>query len=319
MLFRASLALYALLTLALLALVVIARAAPPLPPVIYGRDGGLYTLSLTCDGLLTACGSRDRLLLEGMHSIYPVTSWSPDGSTIAARLADTRWALYDARCLLAGGSCPPDYLPGDTPDLRLAWGPDGSVAAYILSNNLIVQTRGCWHMTGGCMTWEVPLYAIGQPGWSANGRWLVFVKMPDLYRMDINCLSSVPTVETYDNACGRTLRLLPTPPGIEFWPNVSADGERVVYFDQTRYGEGTNIYLLDVQTGETRRLTHRRGDAALPAWSQDERYIVYTAQVDNDLDLELLDLARGASVRLTRTPGRDMYPSWGVPESELGE
>lgn len=307
MVFRVVLLLSALLTLALLAVVATARAAPPLPPVIYGRDGGLYHLTLTCDGLLSSCSARDRLLLTGLHDIYPVTSWSPDGSTIAVRLHDARWALYDARCLLENESCTPDYLPSDTPDLRLAWGPDGSVAAYIMGGSLRVQTRGCWEETAGCMTWSIPSLYFGQPGWSANGNWLVLVKMPDLYRLDINCL----TRDESGEACARSLSLLPTPPGIEFWPNVSADGARVIYFDQPQYG-GTNVYLLDIATGQTRQLTYRRGDATLPAWSPDERYIVYTAQVGNDLDLELLDLARGSAVRLTRQPGRDMYPSWGV-------
>jgi hypothetical protein len=314
MIFRVAFILSGLLVVVLLAVVLLARVVSPLPPVIYGRDSGLYHLLLTCDSLLTSCGARDRLLLEGLHEVYPVTSWSPDGSIIAVRLLDARWALYDARCLISGGSCSPDYLSSNTPDLRLAWGPDGSLAAYIMGGSLTVQTRGCWEDAGGCMTWNIPAFYLGQPGWSANGHWLVLVRMPDLYRLDINCLSRAEVTD----ACNRALSRLPTPPGIEFWPNVSADGSRVVYFDQPSYG-GTNVFLLDVATGETRQLTHRPGDAALPAWSPDERYIVYTAQVGNDLDLELLDLARGSTVRLTRQPGRDMYPSWGVPEAELGD
>ena len=91
-----------------------------------------------------------------------------------------------------------------------------------------------------------------------------------------------------------------------FSPTVSPDGRQVAY--STEAG-GVGIHLLDVATGETRRLTNEN-PSFMPVWSPDGRQIVFSSGREGaqDRDLYLVDVDGGSSGRLLHSSSEALYP-----------
>lgn len=87
------------------------------------------------------------------------------------------------------------------------------------------------------------------------------------------------------------------PPQLLYVSNVDGDND---------------IYLIDIDTGETTNLTNNDYDDVMPAWSPDGRQIVFSSiGVDNDnLDLYVMN-ADGTDLRqLTDMEGRETLARW---------
>ena len=92
-------------------------------------------------------------------------------------------------------------------------------------------------------------------------------------------------------------------PAADDWPRFSPDGRRLAYFSDAK---GTNdIYVLDLQTKESRMVAASAKDDAFPAWSPDGRKLVYTSNRGENKDLWVLDLETGVETQLTKDPKDD--------------
>lgn len=92
-------------------------------------------------------------------------------------------------------------------------------------------------------------------------------------------------------------------------PAVSPDG-RFVAFASTRLG-GWDLYLLDLQTGETRPLTQTTAFEGHPTWSPDGMWIAYESYSGDDLDIWILRVdGSEAAIQLTNAPSMDASPAW---------
>jgi Tol biopolymer transport system component len=71
-----------------------------------------------------------------------------------------------------------------------------------------------------------------------------------------------------------------------------------------------DIYLLDVGTGRTHRLTRDKGGDNAPAWSPDGQKIAFSGTRDGNTDIYVMSAAGGDPTRLTTTGDWDDEPAW---------
>lgn len=106
---------------------------------------------------------------------------------------------------------------------------------------------------------------------------------------------------------GRFTRLTNTPTASEGCPSWSPDGRKIVYVsDESRR---QHLYVVDVQTKATKRLTSKGRDNVEPDWGKDGRIAYITKRGGSQI--AVMDPAEGeASVRLVTDPGNWEHPSW---------
>jgi TolB protein len=170
------------------------------------------------------------------------------------------------------------YLRGGIQDLFLASRGDGP-AGRILRNTLpgAPKYRGVFRPDGS----ELAIVA------SIDGA-------ADLFRVGAN---------------GRTLvRLTDNAPVIDIAPSWSPDGERIT-FASDRSG-APQIYVMDNDGRNTRRLTYTSSYSATPAWSPDGKWIAYGVRTQGQFDLYLTDPMGEVSIPLVVHRGNDQSPSW---------
>ncbi|MFH1523416.1 MAG: LpqB family beta-propeller domain-containing protein, partial [Chloroflexota bacterium] len=94
-------------------------------------------------------------------------------------------------------------------------------------------------------------------------------------------------------------------------PALSPDGKRVA-FASNRSGYW-DLYTLDLQTGETVRLTDTPEYDGAPSWSlPDGAFIAYESYADGNLDIFIRSVTDPAQdlTRLTQDPATDSSPAW---------
>jgi Tol biopolymer transport system component len=71
-----------------------------------------------------------------------------------------------------------------------------------------------------------------------------------------------------------------------------------------------DIYVLDVATGRTHRLTRDKGEDNAPAWSPDGQKIAFSGTRDVNVDIYVMSAAGGEPTRLTTSGDWDDEPAW---------
>jgi Tol biopolymer transport system component len=155
------------------------------------------------------------------------------------------------------------------------WSPDGAQIIYLYSKNgqmealdaLDVRTRA----TRRLIPWtDMPR----DPDWSPDGTQLVFAA-PDRPR------TSSWDVFVMDSGGGPWTNLTRLLDAEEEQPAWSPDGREIVYVRTTWIQPGDQIdrslFVLDIATGVTRRLTEPPFRAEWPAWSPDGEQIAFSA------------------------------------------
>lgn len=104
-----------------------------------------------------------------------------------------------------------------------------------------------------------PRASFAEPAISPNSSEIAFVSGGDIW--------SVPVA-------GGTAHLLVSHPATESRPMYAPDGSRLAFMS-TRAGSA-DIWILNLATGETTRLTHDDGTEQLDGWSRDGRWIYFS-------------------------------------------
>jgi Tol biopolymer transport system component len=207
----------------------------------------------------------------------------------------------------------------------------------------LAMTAAAGVAVGGFFVWQyvasLPATRQGAPAWSPDSRRIVYFAERDNGKADLFVMDA-------DGAAARPL--LETPDADEGAPAMSPDGTRVA-FDSDRDGN-FELYVMDADASNVRRLTSHPGRDLAPAWSPDGSRIAFMSdragqgfdvhwmrpdgsgverltttgsswfpQFSPDgrflamhvhRDVHLLDLATRALRRLTVDPQNGMYPSW---------
>jgi TolB protein len=92
-------------------------------------------------------------------------------------------------------------------------------------------------------------------------------------------------------------------------PAIEPSGNHIA-FASNRDGNW-DLYLLEIETGETRRLTATMGYEGHPSWSPDGQWIAYEAYYDGNFDIWLMSVTGVAEpIRLTSHDAADLTPVW---------
>lgn len=92
-------------------------------------------------------------------------------------------------------------------------------------------------------------------------------------------------------------------------PRWSPDGKQVLY--QTVSADGISLWILDVATKTSRRVSAPALHNQLASWHPDGTRIVYASGRNNDgFDIWETDLPTGLSWRISNHPGDELEPAW---------
>lgn len=97
---------------------------------------------------------------------------------------------------------------------------------------------------------------------------------------------------------------LPAPTAAQVFLNInpawSPDGRRIVF--ESRRGGDADLWILDLDSGGSRRVTQMPGEETHPSWSPDGNRIVFDALEDSTWNLWILDLRTEETEPLTHGP-----------------
>jgi dipeptidyl aminopeptidase/acylaminoacyl peptidase len=240
-------------------------------------------------------GGRHRFLLDGGGA-----RWSPDGTRIAyVADGEPRGAQIFVRWMDAEGAVSQVTRVAHTPT-DLAWSPDGRRIAF----RMTVPMKEQWKVEGlpapppGAKWTEAPYvverlsYRRDRVGFTDQGFQQIFVVSAD----------------------GGTPRQLTSGPYAHGAPEWTPDGRALVFAglrleDADWEWRESEIYRLDVTSGEVTQLTRRKGPDTQPAVSPDGRLIAYTGydwttDTWRDSDLYVMNADGSNPRRLTGTLDR---------------
>lgn len=109
-----------------------------------------------------------------------------------------------------------------------------------------------------------------------------------------------------DLATGVGRRL--TDDGLSWQSAISHDGRRLA-FSSRRDGD-LEIYVMDLDTGETTQVTDNAVDDDAPSWDPDGERIAFHSFRDGNWEIYAVELDSGETARLTNDPAVDAYPAW---------
>jgi TolB protein len=139
-------------------------------------------------------------------------------------------------------------------------------------------------------------YLIEAPGWTPDGKELVFNSNGGIYRYDI-ATGKIQKVDTqYCNACNND-------------HVVSSDGKWVGVSHHAAEDHQSRVYIVPLEGGVPRLLTPL-APSYLHGWSPDGRTLAYCAQRNGEFDIYTIDANGGVEKQLTDAPGLNDGPEY---------
>lgn len=185
-----------------------------------------------------------------------------------------------------------DSSPAEGPDGRIAFvsDRDGNRELYLMNSDGSGPRR---------LTFND--HYDDAPAWSPDGTRIAFSSIPE-EDGDIHLL----TVATGE------IRRLCEVPGHDDSPSWSPDGRKIAFHGSD--GETVSIYVVRVDGSDMRRIPNERPDERHPRWSPDGRWLLYTATIptDSEVNTDVWMMRPDGSERraLVATPNRDEYAVW---------
>ena len=202
-------------------------------------------------------------------------------------------------------------------NIKPVWSPSGDIIAYVTGNDGFLEIVLMSAKTGERIERvtkqffrekyeeiQTDFSGFGRSlAWAPDGDRIAFVaKHHDAnYLLEVNILTEELTQYfklDYDNVTS---------------PDYDSSGERVI-FSALKEGQ-TDLYIIELLTGEIERLTFDPFNDTHPSWHPTTRKIVYTSERGGKNRLVLIDLNRGTERVLTNGTYNAISPTW-TPDGE---
>lgn len=93
-------------------------------------------------------------------------------------------------------------------------------------------------------------------------------------------------------------------------PVFNVNGDKVI-FSAREEGRNWQIYTYNFETGGVHKLFTSNENARFPYYSPDDRYVVFTTDVDGDEEIEIFDTENTSlRIQVSSNNARDYYPVW---------
>jgi Tol biopolymer transport system component/imidazolonepropionase-like amidohydrolase len=249
--------------------------------------------------------------------------WSADGMDLylvgigddTSYLASVRADGSGMTRLVDGGDVFP-FRPSQAPDGTLYYTADGAVKTVsptgvagpsVAFSATVTLDRTPYERRTYDFTDQTPRDALGivDPVLSPDGSQAAFTALGDLWMADLE--AGTPPRNITDDVY------------IDMSPSWSPDGTQIAFVSD-REGKA-DIWLLDIASGEQRRITDVPKPANSPVWSPDGTKLAYLADSGNSIfisaTVNVLDLATGADIIVADTIFGPSVPSWSPDGSKV--
>jgi Tol biopolymer transport system component len=98
-------------------------------------------------------------------------------------------------------------------------------------------------------------------------------------------------------------------------PAWSPDGKRIAFYSE-RDGNA-ELYVMNADGSDERRLTRTPADEGYPSWSPDGRTVSFDTDRDGNFEVYAMDADGGNVRRLTNNPASDVSASWSPDGSRI--
>jgi Tol biopolymer transport system component len=98
-------------------------------------------------------------------------------------------------------------------------------------------------------------------------------------------------------------------------PDWSPDGSRIAMSSDKQEPGNADLYVLDLNIKELKRLTDDPAIDGEPSWSPDASQIVFTSERDGSFNIYTLNMDTGETTQLTQGSGVNAQPDWS-PDGE---
>ena len=271
------------------------------------EDDIVYAAYLNTDAHIYQMSPIRHISREITHNRAQDTSpiWSPDGKQIA--FVSKVGGLNLVSVMNAYNGHPLPVTDGVADEYSPAWSPDGRYIAFLRLKGIttdIFLTDLQAHTTRRLTTATHNYYP---PAWSPDGRYLTFAAditakdATDLFKLDVQTDIISP--------------LLVDTPAQETYNAWSPDGRYLLYIAKD---VSDNIYVQDMQSGQSTLVYKSEYLTSVPNWSSDNRSMIFSAFAENRQDgLFRLDIPScvqktGGCVPelLGTTYGMFLHPRW---------
>ncbi len=93
------------------------------------------------------------------------------------------------------------------------------------------------------------------------------------------------------------------------YPHFSPDNQQIV-FQSNRMDNDSEIYVMDINGENIKRLTHSPGLDETPIWSPDGQQIVFASKRDGNYEIYIMDADGSNQRNLTNHPASDGHPNF---------
>ena len=268
------------------------------------RDGNseIYVMNVDGSGQIPLTHGAARNFLP---------AWSPDGRRIAF-ISDPNDAEHylQVHLMNADGSGGKRLAQAKTSYFAPSWAPDGKqIAVYSVDEATIglfdINADGAAKVIlfADSNMSQYDLYEkSAHSSWSPDGKRIAFtVRSRDGF-------FEIRVVNTQEPGKNVPLWQGQGKDQDYYMPAWSPDGKRIAFVSRRDGNE--EIYVIDPDGANPKRLTHNAAGDLWPAWSPDGSKIAFASQRYGNWEIYMMDADGGNPVRLTDSPEKDTQPSW---------
>lgn len=178
------------------------------------------------------------------------------------------------------------------------WSPDGKQIIYRTSNGelFIIDRQGLQERRI-----LDKLGYLSDPNWLPNTNRLLFVR----FRSDLKDDSDIWTA----NLKGEEVIVLNDALGLQYHPNISSDGKKIVYVSGTK-PKAHEIWIMDNAGKNRQQLTQNACYNMYPRWSADDKDIVFVSNRTGNYEIWVMQANGTRQKQLTHTGRFNNSPAW---------